>query len=251
MSDKLFADARLAKLYNLYAPWHERADIAFYLPLLAGADSVLDLGCGTGALLRRARAEGHAGRLVGLDPAEAMLAVARESADVEWVQGAVGGADAPAWSAEFDLVVMTGHAFQVLLSDAEAQAALATAAAALKPGGRFAFETRNPAARAWEKWPAEYSGDVMDANGVLIHRDCVVDGADLDADGRISFTHTFDSPAWSEAETSRSTLRFPAGDAVSAQLAAAGFTIEEQFGDWDRSPVGPAGPELITFARKA
>jgi SAM-dependent methyltransferase len=58
-----------------------RGDFGFYLPLVMEAASVLDVGCGTGMLLRRARAEGHAGRLCGLDPAAAMLDVAREAGE--------------------------------------------------------------------------------------------------------------------------------------------------------------------------
>ena len=55
------------------------------------------------------------------------------------------------WEQEFDLVVMSGHAFQVLLGDDEIRSALAAVRAALVPGGRFAFETRNPPARTWER----------------------------------------------------------------------------------------------------
>jgi hypothetical protein len=32
-------------------------------------------------------------------------------------------------------------------------------------------------------------------------------------------------------------------------LADAGFAIEAQFGDWDRSPVTDTSPEIITIAR--
>ena len=53
-------------------------DYRFYLPLIMSAEGVLDVGCGTGALLHWARETGHTGRLVGLDPAEGMLDVARE-----------------------------------------------------------------------------------------------------------------------------------------------------------------------------
>ena len=85
MVDRLFAEPRLAVLYDLFCPWDPRGDFGFYLPLVLGADSVLDAGCGTGMLLRRARAAGHSGRLCGLDPAAAMLRVARAAADIEWV----------------------------------------------------------------------------------------------------------------------------------------------------------------------
>ncbi len=39
----------------------------------------------------------------------------RARSDVEWVLGDLGSAD---WDREFDLVVMTGHAFQVFVEDA-------------------------------------------------------------------------------------------------------------------------------------
>ncbi len=70
--------------------------------------SVLDVGCGTGALLWMARQAGHTGRLVGLDPAAGMLNRARERTDIERVHGDLSTVR---WSQEFDLAVMTGHAF--------------------------------------------------------------------------------------------------------------------------------------------
>jgi hypothetical protein len=57
-----------------------------------------------------------------------------------------------AWDRGFDLATMTGHAFQCLVGDDELRASLAAIRAALRDGGRFAFETRHPQARAWEDW---------------------------------------------------------------------------------------------------
>jgi len=34
-------------------------------------------------------------------------------------------------------------------------------------------------------------------------------------------------------------------DALSGFLVGAGLEIKEQCGDWDRSPLGPASPEII------
>lgn len=55
----------------------------------------------------------------------------------------------------FDLVTMTGHAFQVLLDDESVRAALLNFHRHLAPDGLSAFESRNPQARAWESWVAE------------------------------------------------------------------------------------------------
>jgi hypothetical protein len=47
---------------------------------------------------------------------------------------------------------MTGHAFQNLITDDDLRRSLNKIHEALADGGRFAFETRHPQARAWESW---------------------------------------------------------------------------------------------------
>jgi SAM-dependent methyltransferase len=244
--DRLFAEPELAALYDLFCAWDRRDDLEFYLPLVLAADRVLDVGCGTGMLLRRARQEGHAGRLCGLDPAAAMLGVARAGRDIEGIGGDLSSVR---FDQEFDLVVMTGHAFQVLTGDAELRMALSAIAAALAGNGRFAFETRNPLARVWEQWvPANVVQVVSPAGQVFRQWHQVT----LPVTGElVSFTSTYTSPGWAEPRVSDSTLRFLGGDSLAAVLSAAGLTVEEQYGDWDRQPLTDASPEIITIARRA
>src|SRR5258708_21564906 len=68
MVNHQFSDDRLAALYDRLFPWERRDDFAFYLKLIMSAKSVLDVGCGTGALLRRAPEAGHPGTRCGLRP---------------------------------------------------------------------------------------------------------------------------------------------------------------------------------------
>ncbi|MFI0237290.1 class I SAM-dependent methyltransferase [Streptomyces sp. NPDC016845] len=242
MPDRAFTDTRLAALYDALNPWGPGDD--FYLDLMRGARAVLDVGCGTGALLIRAREEGHAGRLCGLDPAAGMLSVARERADagVEWVRGTLDSAVRPAGA--FDLVLMNGHAFQVLVDDAEIRTFLAAVRGVLAPGGRFAFETRNPAVRAWEGW-TQSAAVVVD--GVRVAHE-VVRGFD----GRtVTFDTTFLAEGWSGPEVSRSTLRFVAEDELDGFLRAAGLVAEARYGAFDRSPLTAHSPEIITVCRVA
>ena len=168
MVDRLFSDASLAALYDRLCPREERSDFDFYMPFIMSAQSVLDVGCGTGTMLHEARQLGHTGRLCGLDPAPGMLAQARKRADIEWVLGDLASVD---WKDEFDLIVMTGHAFQVLVGDDELRAGLTAIRSALTDNGRFAFETRNPAARAWERWRPENAVEVCDGQGRSRARD--------------------------------------------------------------------------------
>jgi ubiquinone/menaquinone biosynthesis C-methylase UbiE len=210
------------------------------------AEAVLDVGCGTGAMLREAREAGHAGRLVGLDPAAGMLAQARRRGDIEWVEGDLASA---AWTAEFDLIVMTGHAFQALVEDADLSASLAAARRALRPGGRFAFETRNPAARAWEDWTPDQVFELTDGAGARVRMTRQVEAP---FDGRcVSFSHTFTSPGWDAPRISHSTLRFLDESQLAGFLDAAGLAIEARYGDFDRSGLTDASPEIVILARPA
>lgn len=246
MAERQFTDDELAALYDRCYPPEGRSDYAFYLDLVMAASSVLDVGCGTGALLRLARRAGHAGRLAGLDPAPGMLNQARRQPDVEWVLGDLASVR---WEGAFDLAVMTGHAFQEMVTDDEIRDALAAVRAALASGGRFAFETRNPLDRAWERWETAYSGDVVDAGGAVVRREHRL-VAPVMGDV-VRFTTTFTSPAWDDPRVSHGRLRFVDRERLAAFLAGAGLEIVEQFGDWDRRPLTDAGPEIITIARRA
>lgn len=242
MVDRSFGDLALAAWYDVLNPWGPGDD--FYLGYVTSARAVLDVGCGTGRLLRRARADGHRGRLVGLDPAAAMLVQARgRDDDVEWVLGDLRTRD---WRAEFDLVVMTGHAFQTLLGDEELRTALRAVRRALRPCGRFVFETRNPGARAWERWTPDRVRRAIDADGRGVRVWHEVEGPVTGE--RVTFAETFACDTWPQPVVSRTTLRFLGPDALSAFLHEAGLAAVEQYGDWARGPLTPTCPEIITVA---
>ncbi|WP_433655478.1 class I SAM-dependent DNA methyltransferase [Nocardia sp. CA-128927] len=246
MVDRAFSETQLAAVYDRFNPWETRGDFTFYLPLIMAAESVLDVGCGTGELLRRARDEGHTGRLCGLDPAVGMLEVARARGDIEWVHGdasAVRG-----WDRQFDLVVMTGHAFQVLVTDDELRSTLAVIAATLTDNGSFAFETRNPLVREWKTWNQRYSDLVSDESGAVVC--CVCEVTEPVEGDLVSFTHTFTSDQWDQPEVSHSTLRFLDATVLATYLSEAGLAITEQYGDWDRTPLTATSPEIITVTRR-
>jgi len=244
--DRLFADPSLAAWYDVFCAWDRRDDFGFYLPLVMSARSVLDVGCGTGMLLRRARETGHTGRLCGLDPAAAMIDIARERSDIEWV---VGDLTSTGWDGQFDLVVMTGHAFQVFVTDDELRAALGAIRSALSAPGRFAFETRNPLVREWERWTPENAVELSNTSGALVRMTHHVPGP---IDGNtVRFSSTYSSPGWNRPRVSWSTLRFLDAEALSGFLSEAGLAIEQQFGDWAGGPLTATSPEIITIAKRA
>ncbi len=242
MVDYLFSEPKLAELYDAFCAGRE--DFGFYLPLVMSAKSVLDVGCGTGELLRLARETGHVGRLCGLDPAEAMLEQARKRRDVEWGHGDLSSVDL---RREFDLIVMTGHAFQVLVDDDQLRASLTAIRTALTEDGCFVFETRNPSARGWEAWNPDNAVEISHGGSVVRMAHQVESPV---VEDRVSFTVTFNSPDWQRPLVSRSTLRFLDADSLSHLLTGAGLVIEEQYGDWDRQPLTDTSPEIITVARR-
>lgn len=242
MPDRLFEESRLTRLYDAFC--QGRPDFAFYLPLVMKTAAVLDVGCGTGELLRLARKAGHRGRLCGMDPADAMLELARVCLDVEWH---LGDLESSEWTAEFDLIVMTGHAFQVLVEDGQIRRSLRAIRQALRADGRFVFETRNPAVQGWEQWVLENAIEITTSDGERIrmaHQVHTVAG-DL-----VTFTVTYSCPSWEQDEVSWSTLRFLDATALTRFLKEAGLVVESQFGTWSGDPLTTTSEEIITIARR-
>ena len=75
MVDALFAEPRLAAVYDALDP--DRSDLDAYSAIAEelGATRVVDVGCGTGAFACLLAARGES--LVGVDPAAASLEIAR------------------------------------------------------------------------------------------------------------------------------------------------------------------------------
>jgi len=240
----VFTDADAAALYDLLNPWDPERypSDAFYDGLVMTAAAVLDVGCGTGSMLHKARESGHRGRLVGIDPDTAALDRARRRTDIEWVAGRAADAH---WDQEFDLATMVSHAFQCLIDDGEVHASLVAIRAALRDGGRFAFETRHPQAKAWESWTTGVQQ--VDFSGRTLNVGHQVESVIGDV---VTLIETTSDGAGTELRSDRSRLRFLDVPALSAFLTRAGFEVEAQYGDWQRGAITDSSREIITIARR-
>ncbi len=222
MLDEHYVNPALAELYDIDSGWSK--DREFYLNLAAPPpQSILDLGCGTGLICCEYAAKGHF--VTGVDPARAMLEVARKKphADkVEWVEAA---SQTYKSAKKYDLIIMTGHAFQVLLGDNDIAATFATMRDHLNPNGMIAFESRNPAIDWATRWNTD---DVLKSGGKKIGLSRRV----LEVkSGWVKFETNYKLP--SQTLTSTSLLRFLTADEITTRLAKAGLVVEQMLGDWD------------------
>lgn len=234
-------DSRIVELYdddNPAGPDHD-----FYRSLVAreSAGSVLDLGCGTGILTVTLAAPRR--RVVGVDPSARMLAHARGRAGGEFVDW-VPGDSAKAPEGPFDVALMTGNVAQHIIGD-DWTRTLGDLRERMPVGGLLAFESRNPARRAWEDWASaeratratplgwieewydahETSPSVVRITAHTVFKmsgDHVVDEFDLAFRGRVE---------------------------LERQVREAGFAVEVVHGDWRGSPFTDDDALLIIEAR--
>ena len=241
MADAIFEEPRLAEIYDELDP--DRSDLDAYAAMAGefGAESVLDVGCGTGTLACLLAGRGL--EVIAVDPAAACLEVARRKPgadDVRWVHGDV--TDLP--PLQVDLVTMTANVAQVFVTGQEWAETLAAVRGALRPGGRLVFESRDPARKAWLDWTRDHT-----------YRRVAIPGAgpvetwiDLtDVQGSlVSFRTSFVFGRDGAMLTSGSTLRFRSRGELTGSLAAAGLTVEEIRDAPDRP-----GREFVYIARRA
>jgi SAM-dependent methyltransferase len=239
LPDALFADPRLAALYDTLEA--DRPDLDAYAAIVDELEArrVLDVGCGTGTLACMLAGRGL--DVIGIDPASASLAIARRKSDadrVTWIEA--GAAGAP--PVEADLAVMTGNVAQVFLTDRDWLDAIVAVRAALRPGGWFVFEVRDPARRAWEGWTAKETERRL--HDPLVGR--LRTWTEL-TDVRLPFVsfRQVVELAGGDVLVSDSTLRFRDEKEVAESLERAGFAVVEVRDAPDRP-----GLELVFVARR-
>lgn len=239
MPDTHYENTRLAEIYDLDSPWSIDRD--FYLSL-AGPERlrILDLGCGTGLVCNAYAEKNH--DVTGVDPSSAMLDVARRkphSEDIEWVQSF---AQTYQSNKIFDLIIMTGHAFQVLLEDADIMAAITTMRKHLKSDGFIVFESRNPAIDWAKQW--NYDMDLELPEGVVQESRRFL----AMKNDRMTFELRYQFP--NETFVSESELRFLTRKGIEARLVSCGLAVEKVLGDWEGKPFDESSSlEMIFFAR--
>lgn len=239
MPDAHFAVPRLAEIYDWLDA--DRSDLDVYAAMVAefGARSVLDVGCGTGTFACLLTERGV--DVVGVDPAEASLDVARRKpvADrVRWLHG-----DATTLPPlQVDLATMTGNVAQVFVTDDDWAATLHGVRAALRPGGRLVFETRVPEREAWREWNPEQTRTRMHVPGVG-KVETWTDTTEV-TDSLVSFRGTYVFESDGAVFTSQSTLRFRSREEVEDSLGPAGFAVDEVRDAPDRP-----GREYVFVAR--
>ncbi|WP_131787204.1 class I SAM-dependent methyltransferase [Protofrankia symbiont of Coriaria ruscifolia] len=240
MPDAIFSHPRLAPVYD--ALDGDRDDLTSYLDIAdeLGADRVLDIGCGTGCLAILMAESGRT--VVGVDPAEASLEVAKSkdrTGKITWVHG-----DATTVSmTNFDLAVMTGNVAQIFLADDEWIRTLQGIRAALRPDGYLVFETRRPERRAWDEWAAGVVQLAVDIPEVgAVERRFKVTDVSLPF---VSFRYVYRFLADGAVVTSDSTLRFRSRGEVETSLVAHGYRVL----DVREAPDRP-GREFVFIAQR-
>lgn len=258
MPDAEFDDPRLARLTDPFDP--DRTDLDAYVALAvglghdAGVRRVLDVGCGTGTLALRLVDRGF--EVTGLDPAGASLDLARAKpgADrVRWLLGDATTLEAPGdggAAVRADLATMTANVAQVFLTEAALDATLRALHAVLAPGGHLCFESRVPAARAWERWTPEHTTERRTVEGVpgvgTVTTWCELLEVD---EPRVTFRWTNVLEDGDDAGLvlrSVSTLRFWTLPELEAALRRTGFDLVEVRDAPDRP-----GREHVVLARTA
>jgi ubiquinone/menaquinone biosynthesis C-methylase UbiE len=238
MQDAIFAEPRLARIYDLWEG--DRIDLPHYLSIVTelGAHSVLDVGCGTGNWACLLAERGF--EVTGLDPAEASLDVAKAkpgAQQVRWIHGDVKSL--PALAA--DLATMTGNVSNLFLTEQEWSATLRGVHAALRPGGHLVFESIDPAGQPWLKWNREttYVRRESPDAGVF---ESWLDVTRVDGD-LVSTRRTYVFAADGATMISDATRRYPPRAEIEDSLISAGYEVTDVRGAPDRP-----GLELVFIA---
>jgi SAM-dependent methyltransferase len=232
-------DAAVSSYYDAFAPiyddWasHMTEDVAFYVDLAKEADGpVVELAVGNGRVgIPVAKALGR--HMLGIDTSPAMLAVARERAGEAGVELELREEDMRELTLDEPaaLIYCPFRALLHLPTWADKRTVFERVAAALKPGGRFAWNafvfSPHIAARLDGKWE-EHAG----IRNRVDH---------VPADNRVDITIE-DGP--------RVSLWWATRSEWDGLVEVAGLETEALYGGFEREPFDETSNEFVWVARK-
>jgi SAM-dependent methyltransferase len=223
----------------------------FYLGLARrAAGPALELGCGTGRITIPIAQQGIP--ISGLDAVPGMLAAARAKAaglPIEWIEADVRSFQIPA---QFSLIFGTTGIFQHMLERADQEALLERVRAHLAPGGYFAFDIHFLHPEAIIQMPEEqdwFSYDDARGQKVRVSGTCHYDLI-RQVWVETAYRHWQDESGQAQTHKAPLALRFFFPQELEALLHYNGFTVVEQYGDYDGSPLTADSKSMIYICQR-
>ncbi len=207
--------------------------------------NIIDFGCGTGLLTCELAKKGY--EVVGIDPASPMIHLAKEKPFAEKINWIVGDYSALE-GCSADLLLMTSHVAQFLLTDDEFNGMLKNAFKAINPNGHILFDSRRSLTESFAKWPTkENPKHVTDLKLGEIEYWCnILSTTDILANYELHY-HFKDSD---QIVVSTDSIIFRPKEVIEKFLEEAGFKIETVYGNWDGSEFTENSPEMLFLAQK-
>ncbi len=248
-TEALYADPGLAQFYDFGL--RPRIEFSFCMELAPAGCTVLDLGCGTGELAAKLATEPkRSRRVVGVDPAESMLDIARRRPGGDRVEWICADARTVRLPDRFDLILLTGHTFQVFLNDNDQVAVLRTIAAHLKPDGRFVLDSRNPDFPEPKERTADANRRQFDHPG-LGRIEAWNSSRYREEAGILSYRNGYRVLSTGETFSADARIRYTPRDTLETLLSKSGLAADRWLGDWTGRPFHPTAREIIPLGRLA
>ncbi|MGN7456606.1 class I SAM-dependent methyltransferase [Paenibacillus pasadenensis] len=233
-------------VYDQINRWGKDDD--FFLALLKKADveHVADLGCGTGRLTTHFAEAGY--RLTAIDPHEEAIEYARsKDRSILWIVGD----SSQLQPNHFDAVVMTANVAQVFLTDCSWQRVVSDAYAALKPGGHFMFDARNPTAKAWEQWEKDLTPDIATDPSSGEPLEIWTEYEGFRGDVYVFYETVKHARTGETLIHQKMELIFRTQEQIHESLALAGFSQIQAYGDWEFRPATEKSNSVVFHGIKS
>lgn len=254
----------MASIYDAWADVYDsvysyvRDDIPFYVDeALAAGGPVLELGCGTGRVAIPIAAAGV--DITGVDSSPAMLDIAHGKAVVlpnaERLQLVEGDMRALDLGLKFSLVIIPFRGFLALMTVEDQVRALSSISSHLAPGGKLVFDVFVPDLDmlVQEGDTSYHLRDVVDPDTgrrqVLWHQSAYDNHAQV-IDARI-IVEELDETGTVERRYYRDfQLRYAHRWELHHLLTASGYTVDDLYGDFDRTPFDEDSADMVWVATR-
>lgn len=207
--------------------------------------TIIDFGCGTGLLTCELAKLGY--EVTGIDPAGQMLEIAKTKASsdkIRWIEGNYTKLE----GLSADLILMTSHVAQFLLTDTEFLGTLRNCFNALNPNGHLLFDSRRSLKDSFKNWPTKDNPrhETDPKLGEIEYYCNLLETTDVLAKYELHYYFVKSS----EHIVSTDQIIFRPKSVIEKSLQDVGFTIEHIYGDWDGSDYNEVSPEMLFLVRK-